>query len=122
VINSYNEIARLFRSVKNHASAIIDSFAQADIPCCIIGDGRFFTTQVGSVILGVSCILSQNKVKTKDDIESFISERNKDRDFINPILINDDNIKKLIDLKQVKYYSAIGFIYDVLDKWKLLKQ
>lgn len=121
VINSYNEIAVLFRSVKNHASAIIDSFAQADIPCCIIGDGRFFTTQVGSVILGVSCILSQNKVKTKDDIESFISERNKDRDFINPILLNDDNIKKLIDLKQVKYYSAIGFIYDVLDKWKLFE-
>lgn len=121
VINSYNEIAVLFRSVKNHASAIIDSFTQADIPCCIIGDGRFFTTQVGSIILGVSCILSQSKVKTSDDVESFIRERNKDRDFINPILLDEDNVNKIIELKQVKYYSAIGFIYDVLDKWHLFE-
>ncbi len=121
VINSYSEIAILFRSVKHHASAIINSLTQADIPCCIIGDGRFFTTKVGSLILGVSCILSQSKIKTTADIEIFIRERNKERNNIDPALMTDDNVKKIFELKQSRFHSAIGYVYDVLSKWNFFE-
>ena len=121
VIHSYSEIAILFRSVKNHASAIIDSFTQAGIPCCIIGDGRFFTTRVGSLILSVSCILSQSKVKTKSDIDGFIRESNKERINIDPALLTDDNLVKIYELKQIRFHSAIGYVYDVLSKWNLFE-
>ena len=121
VIKSYSEIAILFRSVKYHASAIIDSFTQAGIPCCIIGDGRFFTTKVGSLILYVSCILSQSKIKTKDDINSFIRELNKKGNNIDLALLTDDNLRKILKLKNSRFHSAIGYVYDILSTWNIFQ-
>jgi len=117
IINSYKEIAILFRSVKYHSSSLIAALESNRIPYQLTGAGSLFETVLGEEILA---LLDFVLVKDEDykehfyDVLASIDERL--HSDLTSVYAENGYVDQLDNLlNSHKYSSCIDLIYDILN-------
>lgn len=123
-IKSYNEIALLYRSIKNHAMPLIKGLAASHIPFQLFGAGDFFNKPIGREFM--ACVdfylgkevdqdavfyglLEEIDSSTGSDLASYYAENG---------LV--DKLNELFNSK--KYFSCIDLAYDIIKQTDMLER
>lgn len=117
IISSFNDIAFLFRSVKNHSQKIVDALNKSNIPHQIFGDGGLFSTAMAQEFLAVlDFYLAKDLEKT-----SIFLDRLAEIDImfgidLTSLYTDASYIDKLDDIfDKSKYNSCLGLCYDIFN-------
>ena len=124
IIQSYGDVAVLFRSIKNQANSVIKSFNKHNIPFVMFGAGNFFNIPIGREFLAVLdfCLakdLDHDSI-FYNVLEQIDEELGSD---LTSVYVSNDYINKLNDLFNSKtYHSCIDLAYDIIDVTNMLER
>lgn len=123
-IKSYNEVALLYRSIKNQATYLIKQLAAHHIPFQLFGAGNFFNKPLGLEFMALIDFYLAKEVDKEailyaklEEIDSFAGT-----DITSYYVSNDliDKLNKLFDSK--KYFSCIDLAYDIINEADILER
>lgn len=124
IIKSYNEVAILFRSIKNQAKSVIKSFNSQGIPYIMYGAGNFFSTQIGKEFIAILDFYLAKENNNEEIFYHALENIDEELDVdITSEYVSNDYILKLNELfNSKKYHSCIDLTYDIINTTNMLER